>query len=210
MSASSSNRNRPYQIVVGFDFSELADRALEEALEIASRRQPSELHVVTVAQPDGTLVRLPGSEGAVTEEVARDVVRNRVAVITEQFQASRGAIGLERVAVYVLTGVPAGEPAKLITDLSESVEADLIVVGTHGRTGLRRLALGSVAARVVRRATASVLVVRPLDFVKGKKVPAIERPLGEGEPHLKKFEHRRTYHYVDRIPGWTHRTMPAS
>jgi universal stress protein A len=47
-----------------------------------------------------------------------------------------------------------------ILDATENLPADLVVVGTHGRTGLKRLALGSVAEAVVRGAGCSVLVVR--------------------------------------------------
>jgi hypothetical protein len=70
--------------------------------------------------------------------------------------------------------------------------------------------LGSVAQHVVRDAQTSVFVVRPADFVRGNKVPEIQPPLAPGEPHLKHFEHRRTYHYVDKVSHWTNRTMPAS
>ncbi|HVU05209.1 MAG TPA: universal stress protein [Polyangiaceae bacterium] len=201
---------KPHRIVVGFDFSELGDRALLEAFEIARHRAPADLHVITVGEPAGTRVLLPRASEPVTEEVARETVRLRVAKLVDEDQAKRGPLGIERVAVYVMTGVPAGEPGQLIVDLANAVDADLIVVGTHGRTGLVRAVLGSVASRVVRDATTSVYVVRPGDFVRGEPVPAIEPPLPEGAPHLKHFEHRRTYHYVDKVSNWTSRTMPAS
>jgi hypothetical protein len=70
--------------------------------------------------------------------------------------------------------------------------------------------LGSVAAHVVRDASTSVYVVRPTDFVGGEKVPEIQPPLAPGEPHLKHFEHRRTYHYVDKVAPWSSRAMPVS
>jgi nucleotide-binding universal stress UspA family protein len=199
-----------YEIVVGFDLSPLAERALEEALEIATRRAPSELHVVTVAQTVGTLVRLPGEADSLSEELAREAVRLRVAQIVTDYQAQHGPLGLERVAVDLMAGVPAGEPGRIISNLARAVDANLIVVGTHGRTGVARVMLGSVAQQVVRDAETSVLVVRPADFVRGKKVPEIQPPLAAGEPHLKHFEHRRTYHYVDKVSHWTNRTMPVA
>jgi nucleotide-binding universal stress UspA family protein len=199
-----------YEIVVGFDLSPLAERALEEAIGIATRRAPSELHVVTVAQPVGTLVRLPGEADSLSEELARESVRLRVAQIVSDYQAHRGPIELERVAVYLVAGLPAGEPGRVISNLARALDADLIVVGTHGRTGVARVMLGSVAQQVVRDAQTSVYVVRPSDFVRGKKVPDVQPPLAAGEPHLKHFEHRRTYHYVDKVSHWTNRTMPVS
>ena len=54
-----------------------------------------------------------------------------------------------------------GDPAPSIIRTAEEENADLIVVGTHGRTGLARLLMGSVAEEVVRKATCDVLVVRP-------------------------------------------------
>jgi nucleotide-binding universal stress UspA family protein len=56
-----------------------------------------------------------------------------------------------------------GQPADVITELAASEHADLVAVGTHGRRGVRRLVLGSVAAAIVRHAPCSVLVVRDPD-----------------------------------------------
>jgi nucleotide-binding universal stress UspA family protein len=210
MSMNTVQSPKRYEIVVGFDLSELAERALEEAIGIAEQRAPSELHVVTVAQPVGRLVRLPGEADGLSEELARETVRLRIAQIVEDYQARHGRIGVERVAVYLLTSAPIWEPGRLIADLARAVDADLIMVGTHGRTGVARVLLGSVAQQVARDADRSVYVVRPADFVRGTKVPAIEPPLKAGESQLRHFEHRRTYHYVDKVAHWTNRTMPAS
>jgi nucleotide-binding universal stress UspA family protein len=205
-----TGHEKAYEIVVGFDFSELAERALEEALTLASARQKAELHVVTVAENAGALVCLPGETKPVADDVAQETVRLRVAQLIENHRAKRGPLSLERVAVYVLTSIPVAEPGKLIARLAESVDADLIVVGTHGRRGVARLLMGSVAQAVVREASASVYVVRPADMVGGHRVPSIEPPLPPGAPHLRPFEHRRTYHYVDKVSHWTDRIMPVS
>ncbi|MEQ8786934.1 MAG: universal stress protein [Pirellulaceae bacterium] len=53
-----------------------------------------------------------------------------------------------------------GEPATAITRLAEELSADLIVMATHGRTGLSRLVMGSVAEAIVRRASCPVLTVK--------------------------------------------------
>lgn len=54
----------------------------------------------------------------------------------------------------------AGDPSERIVALAEKVDADLIVVATHGRTGIKRLLLGSVAEKIVRAAGCDVLVCR--------------------------------------------------
>ncbi len=64
-----------------------------------------------------------------------------------------------------------GDPAAEIVDYAREANSDLIVMGTHGRTGLERLLMGSVAERVLREAPCSVLVVK---LPRG--IPAVERP----------------------------------
>jgi universal stress protein A len=59
-----------------------------------------------------------------------------------------------------LTQEHAGAAAQTIVDLADSARAELVVVGTHGRTGLSRLTLGSTAEAVIQSARCSVLVVR--------------------------------------------------
>jgi nucleotide-binding universal stress UspA family protein len=68
----------------------------------------------------------------------------------------------EEAGASVTTAVRVGTPHREICGYADDVGADVVVVGTHGRTGLSRALLGSVAARVVRSSTAPVLVVPPL------------------------------------------------
>jgi nucleotide-binding universal stress UspA family protein len=62
--------------------------------------------------------------------------------------------------VAVETAVLEGDPADTILDYADDIDADVIVAGTHGRSGVRRRLLGSVAERLVRHATQPVLTVR--------------------------------------------------
>jgi universal stress protein A len=74
-----------------------------------------------------------------------------------------------------------GEPASTILKTAEEVGADLIVMGTHGRTGLRRLLMGSVAEQVVRKASCPVLTVRtPVQTL--LTLPAVARETSQFEP----------------------------
>lgn len=83
--------------------------------------------------------------------------------LVEQMRTSARA-GLEgiveRLDVKADVRVIEGDAAATIIRTAESHNADLVVIGTHGRTGLARVALGSVAEKVTRNAHASVLVVR--------------------------------------------------
>jgi nucleotide-binding universal stress UspA family protein len=205
-----------HHIVVGFDMSELSERAVYEALDMAARRAPADLHVVVVALQSGvlpqrgTMVLLPEDGVPLSEDEARDKVHTRITKVYEDYRAKRGTNGVEEISIYVLPGLSSGQTGHLIAEVAKDIDADLIVVGSHGRRGLNRLLLGSVAEKVVREATTSVLVVRPDDFVGATKVPAIEPPLAEGQPHLRHIAHRRIYRMRDRTgESTTVRTMPA-
>jgi len=76
----------------------------------------------------------------------------------EEWRAEAGKLaGASRVTAETAVGEPAAE----ILEVARGRGADLIVVGTHGRTGLEHALMGSIAERVVRRAHCPVLTVRP-------------------------------------------------
>jgi nucleotide-binding universal stress UspA family protein len=66
----------------------------------------------------------------------------------------------EAHGVDVTTAIEEGDPAETIVAYAADIDADLIVAGTHGRTGIERRVIGSVAERVVRNATCPVMTVR--------------------------------------------------
>jgi nucleotide-binding universal stress UspA family protein len=68
-----------------------------------------------------------------------------------------------------------GDPAREVLQLAAQLSADAIVVGTHGRTGIKRMIVGSVAESVVRRASCPVVVVREKDYTQ-HLAPEIEPP----------------------------------
>lgn len=162
-----------FTIVVGIDFSPLSDRALDHALEMASLREGSEVHVVYV-EPDiwvgATLAAAPplanGAEAAVKK------VQERAAEHVAAMPAHLDKRRVRRVVAHFRRGAPSENIAQLAADL----DADLIVVGSHGHRGLERLFLGSVAERVSRLARCPVWIVRPKDHAAAGRVPEIEPP----------------------------------
>ena len=84
--------------------------------------------------------------------------------LLQRWKADALADGAPRVA----TDKAVGEPAAEIVAAAEDGKFDVIVVGTHGRTGFAHMLLGSVAERVVRRAPMPVITVRPRNAVKPK------------------------------------------
>ncbi len=86
-------------------------------------------------------------------------------VLQEQDKAARAelarrAVLLGKRAPRIRTLFVTGKAASAITETARKLRADLIVIGTHGRSGFSRLMIGSVAERVVRTATCPVLTVR--------------------------------------------------
>src|SRR5688572_24963080 len=136
-----------YRAVAGFDFSPLGERAIIEGLKLCSREPRAELHVVAVGTALLGGVLLPGPEPrTLPEGEARDFLRARVAQLCERQLAVTPCPGLEKVVVCLADGLA----AERIMALATAVDADVIVVGTHGRRGLSRMVLGSVAEEVVR------------------------------------------------------------
>ena len=122
-------------VVVGIDFSPVSSELLSDAAEIAGR-DSGELHVVHV------VARAP-SESTANLSADRDEVATHVegprAALERMVKQVDGLV--LRTALHVRTGRPDVE----IVQLANDVNADVIVVATHGRTGLKRLLLGSVA-----------------------------------------------------------------
>ena len=117
--------------------------------------------------PTGTAVRLvsvirpyaPPATEVVLAAATVDTIRQQQMSDAEQLTARAGEL-LAEPGLSVETVVREGDARSAILDEAESWGADLIVVGSHGRTGLKRLVLGSVAAAVVAHAHCSVEVVR--------------------------------------------------
>jgi nucleotide-binding universal stress UspA family protein len=140
----------PELLVAGTDLSEGAGTALERALEQA-KQLGAELHVVHVFD-DGQLV--PAEDGRSFVPAARwkERLEDRLAALRAEHVGR-----YERVVTRVVTGHDAAET---LCRYAADHHAGLVVVGTHGRTGIARMLIGSVAERTVRLAPCSVLVVR--------------------------------------------------
>lgn len=142
-----------YEIVLGFDFSPLAITALDQAIAHAASQPEVGLHALAVVDTGHRMMRASGTRLPDTTAVQNDLR----AAIDERLAACGAS------TMLVFAHVRLGDPAEEILRLSVETSADIIVVGTHGRRGIRRVMLGSVATEVVRRATIPVLVARPAE-----------------------------------------------
>jgi len=141
------------RILCATDFSETAEAAWEMACELARvhRAELALVHVFTDL-PSYAYAEVPGPAVQKVWEEQRQWVQQAL----EERAAAAAARGL---AVRPL--LKTGTAAAAIADAAVEHGVDLVVVGTHGRTGLNRLVIGSVAERVVRIAPCPVLTVKP-------------------------------------------------
>lgn len=142
------------KILVPVDFSDCAMEALEYAGAFA-KRLGARLVVLYVVEPVyyATPSELygPASNVALLLEEQRKVGAQQLAQI---------AARLRRRGIPAKTALHSGTPYQVIAEVAEKEKADLIVLGTHGRTGISHFVMGSVAERVVRSAPCPVLTVR--------------------------------------------------
>lgn len=149
------------RILVPVDFSEFGKHALKYGCEL-SRRFGSELHLLHVVEDVYPLVPEAGmllpAQGDYLAELEASAAK-----ALDQVPADDWCHGISRVVRSVGSGTPFLE----VIRYAREHDIDLIVIGTHGRTGLVHMLMGSVAEKIVRKAPCPVLTVRPEghDFV---------------------------------------------
>lgn len=192
--------NHQLVIVVADDFSSTGLVALHEGLRRAAFAELHVVHVVT----DDDLANAPGDS---LLERRNAVLENLPPKLWDRI----GSLGTEigglpelEVSVHVRFGVP----SDAISTLAADYDADLIIVGTHGRTGVERFVLGSVGEALVRKAGCPVLVARPKDYSRTRKSDRPE-PARPGEDlHAQRPEHAHIY-TSRRVLDWAQRDVDA-
>ena len=213
-----------FTIVVAVDYSATCALALEKAFEMAVEKGATEVHAINV---------LPAYPPAMTQSVvtafgdaepffklAAEQLKSYLAERAAAFRDSHPHqdLGTIRIVAHQRLIAPAEQVAQLAADL----EADLVIVGTHGRRGVPRLILGSVAEGIVRLSPCPVLVVRPKAMP--TVVPVIEPPCprcvearkasgGQEqwcEQHRERHGQRHTYHQGDRVSAETNLPLVVS
>lgn len=147
-----------HTILVPSDFSEYSDKAFGWALEMAEKwgAKVELLHVVPTPNYPPMMIADGGFNPADYESSLREDAEQQAKEIVSQ---------VDRPGISIETKVLVGSPFHDICKTAEQDKSDLIVMGSHGRTGVSHVLLGSVAERVVRHAPCPVLVV-------GKKAEA--------------------------------------
>ena len=143
-----------HKILCPIDFSPGAREAMRVAVELA-REAGASLVLAHVWDRQPWLNN--GPDYNVAPGVLQDVIDSAEAELAS-WKISARELGAKEVATRFLTGAPWDQ---IVSAARDDRAIDLIVMGTHGRTGLSHVLLGSVAEKVVRHAPCAVLVVRP-------------------------------------------------
>ena len=134
------------RVLVPLDGSDLAELALPFAEELAARL-------------DSEVILLCVSESAEAEDYAKhEIYLEQVTAVVAR--AAAKLLTNPEQTPSIRSAVAVGLPAQVIVDYAEQIAASLIIMATHGRTGVTRWALGSVAEKVMRAGTKPVLLVR--------------------------------------------------
>jgi nucleotide-binding universal stress UspA family protein len=138
-------------VLVPIDFSATADQALAYAIALAQQLQArlTLLHVLDIT---------PVTMDEMTSGVVTTYLDDLETDAQHLLQASRERV--QRVGLQAESLLVQGTPTQTIVDTASEQGVDLIIMGTHGRTGLAHVFLGSVAEHVVRQGPCPVLVVR--------------------------------------------------
>lgn len=187
----------PTTVLAAIDFSEASDLVVEQALAMARQANAHEIHFLHVRPSAPDEAESDGRQ-AEFEEWLDARVRNNSSV---------------PYTIKVVAHEASGNPADVIVEMAGDLLASAVIVGTHGRKGLQRMVMGSVAESVVRKAGCPVLVARPQ--MHNQPAPSIEPPCprcverrlqsgGEQlwcEQHGEKHGRRHTY-YNTRLDTW--------
>lgn len=202
MADMSSQRYRPDVILAAIDYSDISALVVQEAVGLARQRNAGQLHFLHVNH-------------APPEDAGQEA---RHAELLEWLRARLTANPGSTPNARIVGHEQSGDPTPLIVELASDLEADMVVVGTHGRKGVQRLLLGSVAAGVVERCGCPVLVVRnkhydhPAIHIEPPCPQCVQaRTLSDGkqfwcDQHSVKHGRRHTY-YDPRASSWVSQRM---
>jgi nucleotide-binding universal stress UspA family protein len=176
-------------IVVAYSLSAGGTLALEHAVELARRSPGRALHVVHAIDAHAGTSLVP-RDGRPDYHYA-DAVQAAIGDIVKSVLTVRPAPHEIHVDIHARFGKPAEE----ILAVAGELGADLILVGSHDRTGLERMLLGSTSATVVRQAACPVLVIRPKTYHAADLLDVVD----DDHPHHRYTPPHRYVYRDDRV-----------
>ena len=146
----------PKNILVPTDFSKYADAALKKAVDIAAQHDTKIflLHVIDEQ------IRQCSVDYCLSYEVITQLEKDSLKAAREKLKKEADAI-VKSKKIKVVFDVKNGVPAEVILSEQKAKKIDLIVISSHGKTGILKQLMGSVADKVVKGAKCPVIVVKP-------------------------------------------------
>jgi nucleotide-binding universal stress UspA family protein len=152
------------RVLVPLDGSRLSTKALKYAVELV-KRFDSDIILLRVVTPT---TPMPAGDSAGMESAAAAAMAMEAAELQDKTKANRARQYLNAKnrqitaqGVKCSTHIIVGTPARVINQVAKKEKAGLIVMTTHGRSGIKRAILGSVADQVIRESGLPVLAIRP-------------------------------------------------
>lgn len=134
------------RILIATDGSKYSDVAVAKAIDLAKLHGSG----ITIISVVNVTEELMAQAPAAVEKLVKKAEKIVEVIVKIAAESGIEAEGLVRE----------GEPCKIITEIAKNYDVDIIIMGSHGRTGLSRLLMGSVTERVVRYAECAVLIVK--------------------------------------------------
>jgi nucleotide-binding universal stress UspA family protein len=138
-------------ILVPIDFSDTSDAALDYAIDLAKRLDS---RIVLMHAFEIPLVGFPDGVLAATAEIASRILAASQKALDTAMEKRKDC------GVQITAMLKQADPREAIVSTAATLDAELVVMGTHGRRGLAHALIGSVAENVVRTSTVPVLTVR--------------------------------------------------
>ncbi len=150
---------QPRNILVPTDFSEDSDRAFHVALDIAEegRSRVFLLHVIS------NTVQLSLADYSLDQSIVDRVLSESIVYSNEKLRETIASVPDSR-NVKVIPDVRKGQPYEEILKEASERKIDLIVIASHGKTGLKKYFIGSVTEKVMKEAKCPVLLIRNQDL----------------------------------------------
>ena len=146
----------PKNILVPTDFSKFADAALKKAVDIATQYD-TKIYLLHVIDEQ---IQQCAVDYCIDYAVVKQLEKESVKASTDKLQKEAEAIIKEK-KIKVIFDVKNGVPSEVILSEQKAKKIDLIVIASHGKTGILKQLMGSVADKVVKGSKCPVMVVKP-------------------------------------------------
>ncbi|MFA5180225.1 MAG: universal stress protein [Syntrophales bacterium] len=146
----------PKNILVPTDFSKFSDAALKKAVDIATQNDSSIylLHVIDEQ------VRQCAVDYCLSIDVVNQIEKESIKASNDKLKKEAAAI-IKTKKIKVIFDVKNGVPSEVILSEQKAKKIDLIVIASHGKTGILKQLIGSVADKVIKGSKCPVIVVKP-------------------------------------------------